>query len=129
MWNLDSDRPIYLQIIEEIQRRIITGQYRPGERLPSVRELADEASVNPNTMQKAMVELERTGLVYTQRTNGRFITEDHEMIKMLKSTLAKDQIRAFLETMKHYGYEAEEVASLILSYNNVSKQTGLEEIK
>ena len=129
MWNLESDRPIYLQIIEEIQRRIITGKYRPGERLPSVRELADEASVNPNTMQKAMVELERAGLVFTQRTNGRFITEDQEMIQTIKSTLANNQISAFLETMKHYGYEPEEVASLILFYNNTSKQAGLEEIK
>ena len=129
MWNLDSDRPIYLQIIEEIQKRIITGQYSPGERLPSVRELADEASVNPNTMQRAMAELERVGLVYTQRTNGRFITEDHEMIQTLKSTLASEQIGAFLETMKHYGYEPEEVASLILSCSNRSKQLGLEETK
>lgn len=129
MWNLDSDRPIYLQIIEEIQKRIITGKYSPGERLPSVRELADEASVNPNTMQRAMAELERVGLVYTQRTNGRFITEDHEMIQTLKSTLASEQIDAFLETMKHYGYEPEEVASLILSSSNSSKQSRLEETK
>ena len=129
MWNLDSDRPIYLQIIEEIQKRIITGKYSPGERLPSVRELADEASVNPNTMQRAMAELERVGLVYTQRTNGRFITEDHDMIQTLKSTLASEQIGAFLETMKHYGYEPEEVASLILSSSNSSKQSRLEETK
>ena len=129
MWNLDSDRPIYLQIIEEIQKRIITGKYSPGERLPSVRELADEASVNPNTMQRAMAELERVGLVYTQRTNGRFITEDHEMIQTLKSTLANEQISAFLETMKHYGYEPEEVATLILSCSNSSKQSRLEETK
>lgn len=115
MWNLNSDRPIYLQLTEEIQRRIITGTYQAGDRLPSVRELAEEASVNPNTMQKAMAELERAGLVYTQRTNGRFITEDQAMIQTLKSSLATKQIQAFLEVMKQYGYEAKEVASLILN--------------
>lgn len=115
MWILNSDRPIYLQLMEEIQRRIITGTYQVGERLPSVRELAEEASVNPNTMQKAMAELERAGLVYTQRTNGRYITEDQSMIQNLKSDLATKQIQVFLEVMKQYGYEAEEVASMILN--------------
>ena len=79
-WNLNSDRPIFIQIIEKIQMDIISGAYRPGDKLPSVRELAQEASVNPNTMQKALSELERTGLVYSQRTSGRFITEDTIMI-------------------------------------------------
>ena len=87
-WNLDSDRPIFIQIIEKIQMDIISGQYAPGDKLPSVRELAQEASVNPNTMQKALSELERTGLVYSQRTSGRYITEDTAMIAELKSTLA-----------------------------------------
>ena len=84
-WNLDSDRPIFLQIIEKIQLDIVSGIYQPGDKLPSVRELAQEASVNPNTMQKALSELERTGLVYSQRTSGRFITEDTSMIQRLKS--------------------------------------------
>ena len=70
-WNLDSDRPIFLQIIEKIRLDIVSGYYQPGDKLPSVRELAAEASVNPNTMQKALSELERTGLVYSQRTSGR----------------------------------------------------------
>jgi len=116
MWNLDSDRPIYLQLLEEIQRRIITGNYSPGQRLPSVRDLAEEAGVNPNTMQKALQELERSGLLHTQRTNGRFITEDSNMIDSLKETLANRQIQEFLETMQHYGYDAKETASLILNH-------------
>ena len=77
-WNLDSSRPIYLQIIERVQMDIITGRYQPGDKLPSVRNLAQEAAVNPNTMQKALSELERSGLIYSQRTSGRFITEDKE---------------------------------------------------
>ena len=77
-WSFDNSVPIYKQIVKEIELRIIGGIYNTGEKLPSVREFAEEASVNPNTMQKAFVELERTGLVYSKRTNGRFITEDKE---------------------------------------------------
>ena len=73
-WKLDSDRPIYAQLLELIQMRIISGHYPAGSRLPSVRELAAEAGVNPNTMQKAFSELERNGLIWTQRTAGRFVT-------------------------------------------------------
>ena len=87
-WNLDNNIPIYLQIMERIQRDIISGRYRPGDKLPSVRELAVEAAVNPNTMQKALSELERGGLVYSQRTSGRFITEDEELLKELKNKKA-----------------------------------------
>lgn len=75
-WQLTADRPIYLQLIEEIELRIVSGMYTVGEKLPGVRDLAAQASVNPNTMQKALTELERQGLVYSQRTAGRFITED-----------------------------------------------------
>ena len=83
-WELDNDRPIYLQLMERIQRDIISGVYKPGDKLPSVRDLAVEAAVNPNTMQKALSELERSGLVYAQRTSGRFITEDEAMLKKMK---------------------------------------------
>ena len=76
-WNLDSDRPIYAQLLERIQLQIVSGIYGPGDKLPSVRDLAAEASVNPNTMQKAFAELERSGLIETKRTSGRFVTEDN----------------------------------------------------
>ncbi len=112
-WNLDSDRPIFIQIIEKIQMDIISGQYAPGDKLPSVRELAQEASVNPNTMQKALSELERTGLVYSQRTSGRYITEDTAMIAELKSTLAKDIVTQFLDKMFRLGIPEEEVIPFI----------------
>ena len=95
-WDLSNDRPIYLQLMERIQQDIVSGFYSPGDRLPSVRELALEAAVNPNTMQKALSELERSGLVYSQRTSGRFITEDETMLKQLKSQLAEEHIRDFL---------------------------------
>lgn len=112
-WNLDSDRPIFLQIIEKIQLDIVSGIYKPGDKLPSVRELAQEASVNPNTMQKALSELERTGLVYSQRTSGRFITEDNDMIMQLKSELAKEIIEEFLEHMRRLGFQNEETVKLM----------------
>ena len=98
-WELDSDRPIFIQIVERIQMEIISGKYSPGDKLPSVRDLAAVAAVNPNTMQKALTELERTGLVYSQRTSGRFITEDAKMIEELKNNLAQEQIKEFLENM------------------------------
>ena len=112
-WNLDSDRPIFIQIIEKIQMDIISGLYKPGDKLPSVRELAQEASVNPNTMQKALSELERTGLVYAQRTSGRFITEDTAMINNLKSELAQELVTQFLENMQKLGIPQEEALSII----------------
>ena len=112
-WNLDSDRPIFIQIIEKIQIDIISGVYKSGDKLPSVRELAAEASVNPNTMQKALSELERTGLVYSQRTSGRFITEDKNMINELKSELAKEIILSFFENMQKLGFQKEDAILLM----------------
>ena len=112
-WNLTSDRPIFLQIIDKIQMDIISGYYQPGDKLPSVRELAQEASVNPNTMQKALSELERTGLVYSQRTSGRFITEDTDMIHTLKEQRAQEISLRFLENMRSLGFQKEEILALL----------------
>lgn len=112
-WNLNSDRPIFLQIVERIQTDIISGKYKPGDKLPSVRDLASEASVNPNTMQKAFSELERTGLVYNQRTAGRFITEDTELIDESKKDFAKEKITEFIDLMQKLGFSKEEILALI----------------
>lgn len=112
-WDLDDDRPIYLQLMEQIRLDIVSGKYSAGDKLPSVRDLALEAAVNPNTMQKALSELERSGLVYSQRTSGRFITEDEEMLKQLKSDLAIEHIKEFLQKMKQLGFEESEALSLI----------------
>lgn len=112
-WALDSGRPIYAQIIERVQLDIITGHYKPGEKLPSVRELASEAAVNPNTMQKALSELEQSGLLYTQRTSGRFITEDTDLIHRMKNNLATMQVREFIRKMRQLGLGDEEILQLI----------------
>ena len=112
-WEFRSDRPIYAQIITQIQQRIVTGQLQPGDRLPSVRDLAAEAGVNPNTMQRAMTELERQGLVHSQRTAGRFVTEDGATIRKLREDLARTQVQDFLVAMGQLGFAPQEIADLI----------------
>ena len=92
---------------------IVSGRYQPGDKLPSVRDLAAEASVNPNTMQKAFAELERTGLVYSRRTSGRFITEDCHMIEQLKTSLATEKMEEFLAQMRQLGFQNDEILSLM----------------
>lgn len=112
-WHLTNDRPVFIQIMEKLKRDIVTGFYRPGDKLPSVRDLASEAAVNPNTMQRAFSELEREGLVYTKRTNGRFITEDTAMISQLKEEMALDAISQFLNSMRQLGFSGQETLSLL----------------
>lgn len=112
-WNLDSSRPLYAQIAELVRLDIISGLYQPGTKLPSVRDLAAQAKVNPNTMQKALAELERSGLVHSMRTSGRFITEDTDMIQRLKEDLAESHIREFLEKMSNMGLSPKDTLQLI----------------
>jgi len=112
-WELNSERPVYIQLIEQIQAGIISGTFKPGDKLPSVRDLAAEAMVNPNTMQKALSELERTGLIYTNRTSGKFITSDDAMISQLKRMSAKELVEEFITRMKQLGYETEETLTIV----------------
>ena len=111
-WNLDNNRPIYLQLVERIQMDIVSGVYHAGDKRPSVRELAADAAVNPNTMQKAFTELERSGLVYTQRTNGRYITEDQERISRVREELARECTQSYLSNIRRLGYEREQALAL-----------------
>ncbi len=115
-WNFSNDKPIYSQIIEQIKLLIISGALSPGSRLPSVRDLAAEAGVNPNTMQRALAELERTGLIYSQRTTGKFITENTDIIELTKVHTADRKIKAFLADMSTLGYSKQEIAQLIKNY-------------
>lgn len=116
-WNFDSERPIYSQILEHIRIQIVSGYYQPGDKLPSVRELATQANVNPNTMQKALTELERCNLIITQRTSGRSVTEDIDMIKETQKELAAEKIKVFLESMKALGFQKPEIIALIETAN------------
>ena len=112
-WNLDDSRPIYLQLMERIQHDIISGVYQPGDKLPSVRDLALDAAVNPNTMQKALSELERGGLVYSHRTSGRFITDDSTLLKKIKTDLAQEYISSCLGQMRRLGLNDSETLEMI----------------
>lgn len=112
-WELKSNRPIYTQLIEQIELMIFSGVYPLGSKLPSVRDMAQEAEVNPNTMQRALVKLEEDGLIITHRTSGRSITEDASMVEMAKTKLAQERIIEFLETMKLMGFEQKEILTII----------------
>ena len=112
-WSFSPDVPIYLQIMEQLEQMIVSGVLSPGDRLMSVREFAADANVNPNTMQKALTELEKRGIVYSQRTSGRFITDNPERLRELREELAHKEIAGFLEGMKRLGYTDEEVLSLL----------------
>ena len=112
-WKFRSDLPIYSQLVEQIKLGIVSGNLLPGERLMSVRDMATEAGVNPNTMQRALQELERDGMVYSQRTAGRFVTENMQVSERAKKKFAEEQIRSFLEAMKKLGYQWEEILALL----------------
>lgn len=112
-WKLSDDRPIYVQLMETITAAIASGTLTAGSRLPSVREMAAQAGVNPNTMQRALAELERKGLLYSQRTAGRFVTDQSDRITQKRKELAMQQIRIFLSSMKEMGYTSEQTLNLI----------------
>jgi DNA-binding transcriptional regulator YhcF (GntR family) len=112
-WSFQNDLPIYTQLIAQMKQRIVIGIYATGEKLPSVRDLAADAGVNPNTMQRALTELERDGLMYSQRTAGRFVTEDTTMIEQAKKGLAEEQVKRFLSSMTGLGYQLPEIVSLL----------------
>ena len=102
-WQFSNDAPIYTQLIEQIKVGIVVGAFPPGERLPSVRDLATEAGVNPNTMQRALAELERDGLVFSQRTAGSFVSEDTATTEMAKRGLAERHPKRRLAAMLRLG--------------------------
>ena len=112
-WRFNNDRSIYLQLVEQISNRIATGFYRPGGRLPSVRELAAEAEVNPNTMQRALAGLDAEGLTVTNRTAGRTVTEDDSVLEGMRAKLARELIRQFYEEAEQLGYTRDQALELL----------------
>ena len=109
----DSGRPIYAQLVERLKARILAGTYPPGGHLESVRDLAAAAGVNPNTMQRALAQLEMEGLVRTERTSGRFVTEDTDLIEQLRAAAAHEIAEEFLKKMNSIGYTPEKAAALL----------------
>ena len=112
-WRFRADLPIYTQLYEQLAMAIISGVYRAGGRLPAVRELAVEAGVNPNTVQRALSELERQGLVYSQRTAGRFVTGNTERIAQERERIAREKAKVFIETMGLLGYDRVQTVVLL----------------
>lgn len=117
-WEFTDDIPIYLQIMNQIKEKIAAGILKPGEKIPSVRELALSAEVNPNTMQKALSELEREGVLYSQRTAGRFVSDSEKGVEGLQEQMAKEQIIRFAQAMKKLGYQPEETLRMLERYVN-----------
>ena len=123
-WHFKSDAPIYTQLISQIKLGIVAGQLTPGDRMSTVRELAAEAGVNPNTMQRALQELEREGLVFTQRSSGRYVTEDVSIIEGAKMALARQYIREFLDSMERLGYRKDEIIGLLSGKEDEEEKDG-----
>lgn len=113
VWTITADRPVYVQLVEQLEQAIVAGEARAGSKLPSVRELAAQAGVNPNTMQRAMQELETKGLILTQRTAGRTVTEDEMVIQAARKQLAQDELLRFLEKMHSIGFSTQEIMALL----------------
>ena len=112
-WKIAEDRPIWIQLSEQLTAQIASGVYQPGQRLPSVREFAEDAGVNPNTIQRALTDLESKGLIITNRTAGRSVTQDMETIKQLRTDRAMEQVRQFLAQMSELGYTKEEIGMVL----------------
>ena len=112
-WKFDDSRPVYLQIMDEVKQRVLTGVYKPGEKLPSVRELALEAAVNPNTMQKALSTLESENFIHSERTSGRFVTDDMTLIDALRKEQAESIADEMLSRLKATGMNDDEILMLI----------------
>lgn len=112
-WNFKEGLPIYSQIIEEMCRQIVSGTFKPGDKLPSVRDMAADAGVNPNTMQRALAELERRGLVFTERTSGRFITREEEILNETKKTLGMRYVEELFVNLRKIGLSDDEIIKAV----------------
>ena len=115
-WNITAGRPVYVQLVEQLELALVAGEFPPGSRIPPVRELAADAGVNPNTMQRALAQLEAEGLVYTERTTGRFVTEDTALLEQLRDETARAVTAEYLEKMRGIGYGPAQAAALVTGW-------------
>ena len=122
-WTFDEKSPIYLQIAYRVKLKIASKELSIGQQLLPVRELAQEAGVNPNTVQRAFQELEKEGLVYSARTSGRFVTEDEKLIDQKRHEIAQNLIKNFVTEMMTIGFSSPKIKTIITDY---IEQTGKE---
>ena len=114
-FNFVNSLPIYLQLVEQLELYVISGKIPPGSKLPSVRELAEQARVNPNTMQRALQELESSGLIYTERTNGKYVTNHLKKIHQKRHHFIKQKADNFLKNMENLGFTKRDIIKIIKS--------------
>ena len=112
-WSFTSDRPVYVQLAQRIRNSVVTGVYPPGGQIPSVRQLAVTAAVNPNTVQHAFAELESEGLLVSKGTTGRFVTEDPAMIERCRQQQARALVREFIRSASHISISRDELIDMI----------------
>ena len=112
-FEFDNNIHIYIQLVEQLKIYIISDSIKSGERLPSVRELALQSKVNPNTMQKALVELEDLGLIYTERTNGKFVTDNNKLIEKNKREYAEEIVNKYFDSMINIGFTKEDALNYL----------------
>lgn len=112
-WSFTSDRPVYLQIADRIIKSVLSGEYLPGEQIPTVRQLALEAAVNPNTVQRAFAELEYEGIIISKGTLGRFVTEDTQIVEVCRKKMAQQLVKNFLENMEQLSISKEQTIAMI----------------
>ena len=112
-WTFKDGIPIYTQIIDQFKAAILSGEFQPGQQIPPVRELAVDAGVNPNTMQRALAELEREGLLYSVRTTGRFVTDDADVFAELRKTLGNNHIENLFKNLNKLGMTNEEIITAV----------------
>ena len=112
-WKFSGSRPVYLQIMEQIRMAVISGEYGPGQRIPPVRELAFRAGVNPNTMQRALWELEQEGLLVAD-TTGRWVTEDGEILQQMRQQMVQQTLRTCAQQLRGVGLSMHEAVTLLL---------------
>lgn len=110
---LDDTRPIWLQLVDELRLRVVSGEWQPGERIPSVRDLAADAGVNPNTVQRALAELDRTGLTTAERTAGRFVTTDRAAVDRARRELAAGAVDSFIGAVSALGMDLDEARAVL----------------
>ena len=113
-----SGMPIYMQLISYMKISIVNGKYPPGSKIPAVREMALEAGINPNTVQRAFTELEREGLLHTERTNGRFVTENTDMLVLIKKNMSDELIEEFFMKLEQLGMNRKEVVEAVENWIN-----------
>jgi DNA-binding transcriptional regulator YhcF (GntR family) len=113
----DKNQPLFMQIIQDFKQRLVKGSLMPGDKIPSVRELAAELGVTPNTLQRAFLELEREGFIRTERTSGRYATDDEKKLKVLRREMSREAVKNYIGSMNALGFSVKEAQEAAMRYD------------